>query len=248
MAAPEVWDIKIHVRRTDVWIHASEDAWVKREVVEPEVKWRYGFEYSKGERRRLLRPIKGKTYDEPVLLLTKLDNELKILLEEFRGAFKVDIYAFDKLVWKEAGGATRRYVGDTKVVPIPAVPPRPPPPPPRPPECVCLTDETIKALAEEIASRQLQLPNRVDSAKIDTSKTSFLSLKDGGELKADVMLGFYIESVGGGFTYKVQRGDYQSQDKAAVDEDRWDIEFDDLIVAGSGTSGTAVIWYWWRST
>jgi len=101
-------------------------------------------------------------------------------------------------------------------------------------------------LIDSLARRLEQLPNRLDKIEIDTSKTSWRSLRSEGELKGDVLLGFHIEHIGGGFTYKVVREDWESEAKTAVLDDKWDIEWDDLAVSGSGTTGTAVLWYWWR--
>lgn len=100
-------------------------------------------------------------------------------------------------------------------------------------------------LIDSLARRLQQLPNRLDKIDIDTSKTSDISLKKLGKLKADVLLGLWVESIGGGFAYVFQRGDYRSPPKTAVVNDTWDMEFDDLSVAGLG-AGTATVWYWWR--
>lgn len=102
-------------------------------------------------------------------------------------------------------------------------------------------------LVDHLLSRLPQLPNRLHKVDIDTSKNSWKSLKGDGKLKGDVMQGFIIEDIGGGFNYKVSRGTYESPSKTAELDDKWDIEFDDIAVYGLGT-GTATIWYWWRET
>lgn len=239
-----MWDIKIYVRRSGVWISASEDKWCRKKEVEPGHIWRYGFEYSKptGAKPRIPSPV-GRPdfdFDEPVLLITKTDDELKILLEDFGGIYKVDIYVFNKLLWAKAGGITRSHVGDTKTVPIPTVP-YPPivPPPPRPPVIPPVVPPAV--IPPRVV--EVQLPNRLDKIEIDTSKTRWKSLRS--ELKGAVLWGFHIEDVGGGFTYKLSRGDWTSPEKTAVVDDKWDFEFDDLAVSGSGTAGTAILWYWW---
>jgi hypothetical protein len=150
MAVPAVWDIKIRNRRTNVWIHASEDEWCKKEEVEPGRVWRYKFEYFKPPTPHGIRP--DYDYDEPVLRITKTNNTLEIFIEDFGGIYTVDIYAFGSLLWADVGGPTRRHVGSTKTIAI-SVPPAPPPPaPPAPaPTVVELGDETITRLAKAIA-------------------------------------------------------------------------------------------------
>lgn len=58
-----------------------------------------------------------------------------------------------------------------------------------------LTAPQLK-LIDTMAMRLQQLPNRLHKADIDTSQTSWRSLKGAGKLKGDVMQGFYIEAVG----------------------------------------------------
>lgn len=131
-----------------------------------------------------------------------------------------------------------------KEVPKIAVPPAPPveiPP-------IEIPEVRIEwGIIDLLARRLQQLPNRLDKVDIDTSKTGWKSLRSEGKLKGAILLGFYIEDVGGGFTYKVTRGDWESPEKTAVVDEKWDIELDDITVAGSGTAGQATIWVWWRS-
>lgn len=110
-----------------------------------------------------------------------------------------------------------------------------------------LTAPQLK-LIDSMAMRLQQLPNRLHKADIDTSQTSWRSLKGAGKLKGDVMQGFYIEAVGGGFSYKIIRGPWEAPEMDAEVDDSWDIEFDDLAVLGAGPAGTATVWYWWRAT
>lgn len=111
---------------------------------------------------------------------------------------------------------------------------------------VDIGDVSVKALAQAIAARLLQLPNRVDDAEIDTSSTDWVSLKKTGKMKPSVAVGFHIEDVGGDFTYKIVRRGFNSPEKTAVQNDKFDFEFDDIMVKGSGTAGTGKIWIYWR--
>lgn len=258
MTTPAVWDIGIRNRRTNVWIHASEDEWCKKEEVEPGRVWRYKFEYFKPPTPHGIRP--DYDYDEPVLKITKKNNSLDIMIEDFGGVYTVDVYAFGELLWADVGGVTRRHVGAVKTVAIPAVPPpvAPPPAPAAPPPVIPtipgvfeLSERTIRALAEAIttslAPRLVQLPNRLDRIEIDTSITEWVSLKKAGKIKPAVALGFWVENVGGGFEYRIIRKEYgPTKPRTASPDDRWDFEFDDLLVRGLGATGTAIIYYWWR--
>ena len=118
-------------------------------------------------------------------------------------------------------------------------------PPVLPPEVVPEVTISLEVI-DRLARRLQQMPNRFDKLEFDTAITASRSLKDVGKLKGEVFLGFHIEDVGGGFTYKVCRGEYLSPDKKANVDDKMDIEYDDLIVAGEGVAGTGVLWYWYR--
>jgi len=252
MTVPAVWDISIRNRRTNVWIHASEDEWCKRQEIEPGRVWKYGFEYFKPPTPMGIRP--DRDYDEPILKITKTNQSLDILIEDFGGVYTVDVYIFGELLWADVGGPTRRHVGAIKTVDIPAVPPPVRPPPVRPPvipEVFELGERTIRTLTEEIASRLaarlVQLPNRLDRIEIDTSVTDWVSLKKTGKIKPAVALGFWVESIGGGFEYRIIRKEFgPTKPRTATADDKWDIEFDDLLVRGLGTTGIGVILYWWR--
>ena len=112
---------------------------------------------------------------------------------------------------------------------------------------VALDDKTIKAIVEGLATRLVQLPNRLDRIEIDTSKTDWVSLRKAGKIKPTVALGFWVESIGGGFEYKIIReGLGPTKPRTAVADDKWDQALDDLEVRGLG-GGTAVIYLWWRT-
>ena len=111
---------------------------------------------------------------------------------------------------------------------------------------VSLDDETIKAIVEGLAARLVQLPNRLDRIEIDTSVTTWVSLRKAGKIKPTVALGFWVESIGGGFEYKIIReGLGPTKPRTAAADDKWDQMWDDLEVKGLG-AGTAVIYLWWR--
>ena len=73
---------------------------------------------------------------------------------------------------------------------------------------------SIKAV-ERLAARLIQLPNRLDNIEIETSNKSWTSLRKAGKITPDVALGFWIESVGGGFSYKIVRQSHEFKPKTA---------------------------------
>ena len=102
----------------------------------------------------------------------------------------------------------------------------------------------------------LALPTRLKKMEFDTSITEWKSLRDEKKLKSPpgwirpeywYALGFWVEDIGGGFEYQIARisKGFVSEGKVAEMDDKWDIEFDDILVKGAG-EGTGVIWYWWR--
>ena len=135
------------------------------------------------------------------------------------------------------------------VVVPPAAPPTAPPIVVKPPPPTIGTIEigvtSIKKLAELISVPLEKLPNRVEKIDIDTSKTKQISLKKQGKIKTEVALGFWVEDVGGGFNYVIVRDGFGKDEKTAAVDDKWEVEFDNLLVTGSGNPGTARIWYWW---
>jgi len=127
--------------------------------------------------------------------------------------------------------------------PPPPVIPAVPAPPERPPvERVVTPIEFI----EELSRRLVKTPNRLERISFDTINENWISLKREGKIKTDVALGFWIEQVGGGFDYIIRKDGFGAAEKTAEIDDRWEIEFDDLVVRGYGVSGQALIWYWWR--
>ena len=138
------------------------------------------------------------------------------------------------------------------VPPPPAMPTAPPAPPivvPRPIGVVEISTESIEKLAKLVAelttSRLERLPNRLEKVEIDTSKKTQISLRKQGRIKPKWALGFWVEAIGGGFDYVIVRDGFGKDAKTAEADDKWDQEFDDLLITGSGTAGTARLWYWW---
>jgi len=111
-------NLAIFVRETETWIHATEDEWVKREVVKkfPRPIFRYGFEDLKNQ------PEPDFDFDEPVLLITTiLPGYYRVKIEEYRGAYHADVYAYTgpvhlRKLWDNVGGIERNHVGEEKAV------------------------------------------------------------------------------------------------------------------------------------
>ena len=150
--------------------------------------------------------------------------------------------------------AMRELLEDIKEKLPVAVPP-PPAVPPAPPLIVPtigtveIGGASMKKLAKLIADlttgRLERLPNRLERVDINTSKKTQISLRKQGKIKPKVALGFWVEDIGGGFDYIVVRDGFGKDAKTAEVDDKWDQEFDDLLITGSGTPGTGKIWYWW---
>ena len=133
-------------------------------------------------------------------------------------------------------------------LPVVVLPPGAPPAAP-PPPVILPTFEigvtSIKKLTELITASLERFPNRVERINIDTSKKRQISLRKQGKIKAGVALGFWVEDVGGGFNYVIVRDGFGKDEKTAAVDDKWELEFDNLLITGSGTPGTGKIWYWW---
>lgn len=135
---------------------------------------------------------------------------------------------------------------------LPLAPPEIVVPPARPPVLptiglIEIGKDSMDALAQKTAALLIRLPNRLDRIEIDTSTDKWQSLRKTGKIKPKVALGFEVENVGGGFEYKILRkGKGPTKSRTALTGDKWDLEFDDINVKGSGDAGIAVINYWWR--
>jgi len=92
-------------------------------------------------------------------------------------------------------------------------------------------------LLQEIKDVMEKIPNDCSDIPIDTLGTSW-------EEKSISGLGFVIEDVGGGFSWRVNRA--ESPSRAAVKGERWEGEFTKLFVKGSGREGQGRILYWYR--
>lgn len=95
--------------------------------------------------------------------------------------------------------------------------------------------EDVKEIFKKILAALL--PNEYFMVTVDTSNTQWKSLGIKGT-------GFWIVDVGGGFSYKMNKLD--RPEITAEAGGRWDFEFENIYVKGSGTSGTGKIIYWQR--
>ena len=112
---------------------------------------------------------------------------------------------------------------------------------------VFISAENIRELAAELSTRILQLPNRLKRIEWDTSITTWKSMRAEKKIKPAKALGFWVEDIGGGFEYQIVRDGVESDEKTAEVDDKWEQEFDDLLVKGAGgPKQEAYIWYWWR--
>jgi len=130
----EIYDIHIVVKETGEVIKADESDWCIISTVEPGKVWLYRFEDMKGQF------FPDYDYDDPTLHVEKLDGSLQISITSYSSRFHSDIYAYDRVLWLDAGGVERNHLGESLIVTfpevLPPVPPpvAPPPPPVAPPE------------------------------------------------------------------------------------------------------------------
>lgn len=125
----EIYDIHIVVKETGEVIKADEDEWCIKRTLEPGREWLYRFEDMKGQ------SFPDYDYNNPTLHVEKLDGSIQISITGYSSRFHSDIYAYDKLLWLDAGGVENNHLGESLIVILPEVPPPAPPPvaPPLPP-------------------------------------------------------------------------------------------------------------------
>ena len=135
----EIYDIHIVVKETGEVIKADEVDWCIISTVEPGRVWLYRFEDMKGQ------SFPDYDYDDPTLHVEKLDGRLQISITGYSSRFHSDIYAYDRVLWLDAGGVERNHLGESLIVtlpemlppaPAPVVPPVPPVAPPEAPPTV----------------------------------------------------------------------------------------------------------------
>jgi len=171
--AVAVFDIWIFVKETATKIHASEDKWCRKKQIAPD-EWLYCFEDLKGQ----LRP--DYDYNEPILRIKRVYDELHVTIEEYHGYFHADIYAYGVLLWSNVGGRERRHVGDSTTVKIPVPPPVAVPPIAVPPPVWTREDierllKATEATAEEHKPIEPEEYEYVGDEK-STSSTDYVDL------------------------------------------------------------------------
>jgi len=139
--AEQIFDIYIIVKDTGAIIHASERDWCHVMTSVPGREWHYCFEDMKGQ------PSPDYDYDEPVLHVERLDGRIQITVRNYGGVFHSDVFAFDRLIWRDVGGLEGNHVGDSKIVDLPEAPPAPEVPPVPP------TMPPPEPIAESVAAR-----------------------------------------------------------------------------------------------
>jgi len=71
--------------------------------------WRYNFEDLDEE----LGEDPDWDYNEPRLLVEKLNGKLRITVEEYHGGYHSDVYYSNQLLWQAVGGSENAHVGET---------------------------------------------------------------------------------------------------------------------------------------
>ncbi|MEM4188535.1 MAG: hypothetical protein QXN56_05210 [Candidatus Hadarchaeum sp.] len=97
----------IHVNTTGV-NHYAGSKYCVVEKISANI-WRYSFEDSDADA--------GETvdfdYNEPVLIIEKIDENLKITVLAYNSHHSSDVYYSKELLWSEVGGIGERHVGET---------------------------------------------------------------------------------------------------------------------------------------
>lgn len=103
------WALWTHVEDTGV-IHHAGTKYCKVERVAQE-NWRYRFEDQDEE----LGETPDWDYDEPILLVERLNGSLCITIEDYTGIYHSDVYYWDQLLWDHVGGLEKNHVGENTV-------------------------------------------------------------------------------------------------------------------------------------
>lgn len=100
----------IHVQNTGV-DHYAGTKYCRVTNVAPGV-WRYSFEDLDEE----LGETPDWDFNEPRLLVEKLDGKLRITVEEYDGGYHSDVYYSSQLLWMGVGGSERAHIGENTEV------------------------------------------------------------------------------------------------------------------------------------
>lgn len=124
-----MYDISVIYKETGQVINSSDTQWCRVTEISPN-EWTYGFEEMKGL------PNADMDYSDPLLLVKRVNNRIKVTILKYNGIFHADIIVLKRTVWR--GVCSTKYVGASAVVelpeilPLPPIPPEVPTPPPPP--------------------------------------------------------------------------------------------------------------------
>jgi hypothetical protein len=110
ITAQWVYPLWIHVQNTGVNHYAgTKYCWIERLG---QGRWNYSFEDLDAE----IGQIVDFDYDEPILLVEKLDGKLRITVVAYNGSYHSDVYYSDNLLWSGVGGIEGAHVGENKEI------------------------------------------------------------------------------------------------------------------------------------
>lgn len=110
IASSQVYPFWIHIQPTGVYHYAGSKYCVV-EKISPN-RWRYSFEDSDADTGEAV----DFDHDEPVLLIEKINENLKITVLAYNSHHSSDVYYSKKLLWPEVGGIGAKHVGETTEV------------------------------------------------------------------------------------------------------------------------------------
>ncbi|GAH04691.1 unnamed protein product, partial [marine sediment metagenome] len=147
-------------------------------------EWFYCFEDMKGQ------PSPDYDFDEPVLHIERRDGQIQITVRNYGGKFHSDVFAFDRLIWRDVGGVEGNHVGDSKIVDLPEFPPVPeaPPAPPTPTPAeeplafrLDLILEVLKDMKGEMETLAVKANTySVTNIDLSTARTTFATFTTAG--------------------------------------------------------------------
>jgi len=98
----------------------------KVQEIEPGKKYRLMFEdrnlefVQKMGGPNMFWPAPDFDYDEPVLLVERLNSTIRVTVEKYGGYLSSDVYYFDKKIFDGVGGLFGRYVGKSVEIGVPS--------------------------------------------------------------------------------------------------------------------------------
>jgi len=199
-----------------------------------------------------------EVYD--IYVMVKETGTIIHAIKKYHGGFHVDIFAFNRPVWRDVGGPEHNHVGDSAIVelpeivpPIPTPPPVPTPPippPPAPPEWKPIADrlDLIYEKLKDVKTEITPLPIKANTYSVLTIDLE----TERSTLTEYPVSGFALTIYKNDGTFDLKIGDIPT-DTITIDPltypsmilfDR--IDFDRLWIRNTAQTGKQAILIVWR--